>query len=74
MNLYSKECVMGALFLNVICWIMGVNEEVNPVDDLKARGKCRVIKVEENIVKVQFLNKEDAEIFADNLKKVINNN
>jgi hypothetical protein len=66
---------MSAFFFNILLWIMGVvhSDENNAMVDVKARGKCRQIVVDNNTVKIHFLNPEDAKIFAKDLKAVINN-
>lgn len=65
---------MGAFFFNIFLWIMGVVniEDGCSIHDIKARGKCRQIVVENNTVKIQFLDSEDAELFAKDLKSIIN--
>lgn len=68
---------MSKFFFNILLWIMGViggvgGEETNTEYlDVQARGKCRQIVVENNTVKIKFLNKEDADIFAKDLENLI---
>jgi hypothetical protein len=69
---------MSKFFFNILLWIVGVvggdESQVNPdvQFNVQARGKCRQIVVENNVVKIKFLNKEDADIFAKDLKSFIN--
>jgi hypothetical protein len=64
---------MGAFFFNILLWVMGIVniDDGSSVHDIKARGKCRQIVVENNTVKIQFLNSEDANLFAKDLKQII---
>ena len=67
---------MSKFFFNILLWIVGVvggEESTNKeFSDIQARGKCRQIIVENNTVKIKFLSKEDADIFAKDLKSLIN--
>jgi hypothetical protein len=67
---------MSKFFFNILLWIVGVvsGEETTSKEfsDIQARGKCRQIIVENNTVKIKFLSKEDADIFAKDLKSLIN--
>lgn len=54
------------------------NDPVVPVSEQTAnrvveRAKCRNVIVEDEEVKIKFLNSEDAEIFAGDLKNLLNN-
>ena len=40
--------------------------------EVRARGKCRNIIAERNVVKVYFINNDDAKIFAKDLSALIN--
>lgn len=64
---------MSAFFFGVMLWLMGIlgnNDDV--LSNVRARGKCRRIVAENNVVKVYFLDSEDAQIFAKDLKIAIN--
>lgn len=45
----------------------------NILADIRARGRCRHITAERNVVKVYFMNPDDAKIFANDLLELINN-
>lgn len=54
------------------------NEPIAPVSGqtvsrIVERAKCRNLIVEDEEVKIKFLNAEDAEIFAGDLKNLLNN-
>ena len=55
-------------------WLLGIVGEEPVEDRLASRGKCRQILIENNSVKIKFLNDEDAKIFAEDLKELIENN
>jgi|APCry1669189241_1035207.scaffolds.fasta_scaffold258551_1 hypothetical protein len=67
---------MSKIFFNIFLWIVGIvasSEEINVIQEkVQARGKCRQIIVENNTVKIKFLSKEDADIFANDLEILIN--
>lgn len=66
--------MIGAFFFNCFLWIMGITVlDERPEERLQARGKCREIVAEKEVVKIKFNNPEDAEIFAADLKEFINN-
>lgn len=65
------------LLFTFYLWIIGIVVEDNPVkiDEFAARARCRQISVDNvNCVRVKFMNREDAEIFAEQLKRLINEN
>jgi len=67
---------MFYLIFSLYLWFMGViNFERDlemEVESIIARGQCRQISVDKNnCVTVKFLNREDAEIFAKDLKHLI---
>lgn len=63
---------MKKFFFAIFFWTLGVVGEERVEDRIAARGKCREISVEENVVKIKFSNIEDAEIFAKDLNEFIN--
>ena len=61
------------LLFTVYLWTMGVVQFEDGVDveSMIARAKCRQISVDSNnCVTVKFLNREDAELFAKDLKRL----
>lgn len=65
---------MSAFFFSIMLWLMGIlgnHHDDGVLSNVRARGKCRRIVAENNVVKVYFLNSEDAKIFAKDLKIVI---
>lgn len=62
-----------AVLFNIILWLVGIvnTNDKDVLEDVKARGKCRQIVVENNVVKIKFISPEDAKIFAKDLKTVI---
>lgn len=63
---------MSTFFFNALLWIMGIVSTDDPLNDVKERGKCRNIVASNNEVRIQFMNNEDAKIFANDLKNLIN--
>jgi len=63
---------MSTFFFNILLWIMGIVSTDDPLNDVKERGKCRNIVVSNNEVRIQFMNSEDAKVFAKDLKSLIN--
>jgi len=65
---------MSKFFFNALLWIMGIvsTDDASPLNDVKERGKCRNIVVSNNEVRIQFMNSEDAKVFAKDLKSLIN--
>lgn len=53
---------------NILLWIVGIIGDDVVEERLIARGRCREVVVCNNEVKVRFMNKEDAELFAKDLK------
>jgi hypothetical protein len=51
--------------------VIGNHHDDGVLGNIRARGKCRRIVAENNVVKVYFLSSEDAKIFAKDLKIVI---
>lgn len=65
---------MSAFFFSIMLWLMGVignHHDDGVLGNIRARGKCRRIVAENNVVKVYFLSSEDAKIFAKDLEIVI---
>jgi hypothetical protein len=61
------------LLFTVYLWMMGVVQFEGNVDveSMIARARCRQISVDkDNCVTVRFLNREDAELFANDLKRL----
>jgi hypothetical protein len=61
------------LLFTVYMWIMGVVQFESDVDveSMIARARCRQVSVDSNnCVIVKFLNREDAELFAKDLKRL----
>jgi len=44
----------------------------NIIHDIRARGKCRTLLVENNSVRIVFMNNEDAKLFANDIVTLIN--
>lgn len=67
---------MNFLF-SFMLWLFGMvvfDDDMARVEqDIQARGRCRNIQADKNVVRITFLNDEDAEKFADDLKKFIEN-
>jgi len=65
---------MSTFFFKILLWVMGMvnTDDMSPLNDVRARGKCRNIIVKNNEVRIQFMSSEDAKIFAKDLKVVIN--
>lgn len=59
---------MNWLFI-ALCWVMGiVATDDNYSDRIRARARCREIKVRRHEVIVKFTCEEDAKLFAEDLK------
>lgn len=55
-----------------LCWIVGiVGVDDNHAERIRARGKCREIRVRRQEVVVKFTCEEDAELFAEDLKNFV---
>lgn len=76
-----KKCLLNTtLFLLITAPWMDIVLPVNAgggvirniLHDIRARGKCRHIIAERNVVKVHFMNADDAKIFANDLFTLIN--
>ena len=69
---------MRNFFFNCLLWLVGItivdeiDEDVKLEEEIQARGKCRQVLAEDKTVKIQFLNEEDAKLFAEDLKKYLN--
>lgn len=62
---------MNWLFL-VLCWVVGiVGSDDAHGDRIRARAKCREIRVRRHEVVVRFTCEEDAELFAQDLKNFV---
>lgn len=56
----------------VMCWIVGiVGVEDGHGERIRARGKCRDIRVRQHDVVVKFTCEEDAKLFAEDLKNFV---
>lgn len=56
-------------FFVLLCWVVGmVGSDDGHGDRIRARGRCRDIKVRKHEVVVKFTCQEDAELFAEDLK------
>lgn len=56
----------------VLCWVVGiVGSDDGHVERIRARAKCREIKVRRNEVVVKFTCQEDADLFAEDLKNFV---
>jgi len=62
--LIASWCLLSPLF--------AANIIRNLAQDIRARGKCRRVVVENNTVRIHFLNSDDAKIFANDLVTFIN--
>lgn len=59
-------------FFIALCWIVGiVGADDNHCDRIRARAKCREIKVRRHEVVVKFTCEEDAKLFAEDLKNFV---
>lgn len=59
---------MNWLFV-LLCWVVGiVGTDDGHGERIRARGRCREIKVRRQEVVVKFTCQEDAELFAEDLK------
>jgi len=63
---------MGNILFACFLWLIGIVDQDVVEDRIQARGKCREIVIEHNAVKIRFTSPEDAEEFAEDLKKFIN--
>lgn len=72
---------VSLVFFGFALWLVGIVDTDAQVphvgrtgfaERIQARGKCRRIKIINNEVRISFLNQEDAEIFAEDLKNFIN--
>lgn len=55
-----------------LCWIVGiVGADDGHAERIRARGRCREIKVRRHEVIVKFTCQEDADLFADDLKEFV---
>lgn len=61
---------MNYLFI-ILCWIMGIVATDDHCERIRARGKCREIKVRNYEVVVKFTCEEDARLFAEDLKNFV---
>lgn len=53
-------------------WIMGIwGDDECVVDRMRARARCRQIKVQRSEVVVKFTCEEDAKLFAEDLKNFV---
>ena len=59
---------MNWLFM-VLCWMVGiVGSDDGHAERIRARGRCREIRVKRHEVVVKFMCEEDAVLFAEDLK------
>lgn len=62
---------MNWLFI-ALCWIVGiVGVDDNHCERIRARAKCREIRVRKHEVVVKFTSEEDAKLFAEDLKNFV---
>lgn len=62
---------MNYLFI-LLCWIVGIiGNDDGYAERIRARGKCREIKVRRQEVVVRFTCDEDAKLFAEDLKNFV---
>jgi hypothetical protein len=62
---------MNWLFI-ALCWVVGiVGTDDNHADRIRARAKCREIRVKRHEVVVKFTCEEDAKLFAEDLKNFV---
>ena len=62
---------MNWLFI-ALCWLVGVGGlDDSHCERIRARGRCREIKVKNQEVVVKFTCREDAELFAEDLKNLV---
>jgi len=62
---------MNFIFL-CFMWVMGIwGDDDGIVDRMRARAKCRQIKVHQYEVVVKFTCEEDARLFAEDLKNFV---
>lgn len=56
----------------LLCWIVGiVGSDDGHAERIRARGKCRDIRVRRHEVVVKFTCQEDADLFAEDLKNFV---
>lgn len=59
-------------FFLLLCWMVGVvGADDGHGERIRARGKCREIRVRRHEVVVRFTCEEDAELFAQDLKNFV---
>jgi hypothetical protein len=66
---------MRIFFFNCLLWLMGMtilDDDAKLEEDIQARGKCRQVMADNTIVKIQFMNEEDAKLFAKDLQEYLN--
>jgi hypothetical protein len=62
---------MNYIFI-VLCWVMGIiGADDNHCERMRARAKCREIRVRKHEVVVKFTSEEDAKLFAQDLKNFV---
>lgn len=62
---------MNWLFV-ILCWVVGiVGADDNHAERIRARARCREIRVKRHEVVVKFTCQEDAELFAEDLKNFV---
>ena len=63
---------MNFLFV-VLCWVMGIvgTTDDNQAERIRARAKCREIRVKRHEVVVKFTCEEDAKLFAEDLQNFV---
>lgn len=56
----------------LLCWVMGVVvSDEGHAERIRARGRCRDIRVRSHEVVVKFTCEEDARLFAEDLKNFV---
>jgi hypothetical protein len=62
---------MNWLFV-LMCWVVGImGTDEGHCDRIRARARCRDIRVRQHEVVVRFTCREDAELFAQDLKNFV---
>jgi len=76
----SFQNIIASLVSLTLFFPIGLNKNNEPVvssvdtvSRVVERAKCRNVMVEDEEVKIKFLNAEDAELFAGDLKNLLNN-
>jgi hypothetical protein len=59
------------LILLCLMWIMGMWGDDDVVDRIRARARCRQIRVQRSEVVVKFTSEEDARLFAEDLESFV---